>query len=252
MYRQKRSGYESPSMRSGKTSKLYGIVLLLLLGILTGCHAKTETIPEQNGRLHLWVKESQRSVNICPSQLNGRYNGTICYDGVSDVSILINGYLLPLEQAVQENICSIEEVTAWAQADARNGICVERQCTYNGLTKFTYTYSEYMLIVIHGVYEMPDGNAYIINRFTVTLPKVRKTSPGSLLESGNVAYRSFSPLHQIPASGNRCHGAVGHGGGQLAYLFVAAVAGGEKAGGGGLHLVVCQDISLFVPGGKGG
>ena len=57
---------------------------------------------------------------------------------------------------------------------------------------------------------------------------------------------------QIPASRNRRHGAVGHGGGQLAYLFVAAVSGGEKAWGGGLHLVVCQQISLFVPGGKAG
>ena len=57
---------------------------------------------------------------------------------------------------------------------------------------------------------------------------------------------------QIPASGNRRHGAVGHSGGQLPYLLPAAVSGGEKAGGLGLHLVVCQDISLFVPGSKAG
>ena len=57
---------------------------------------------------------------------------------------------------------------------------------------------------------------------------------------------------QIPADGNRRHGAVGHGGGQLADLLVAAVSGGEKAGGWGLQLVVCQDISLFVPGGNVG
>ena len=57
---------------------------------------------------------------------------------------------------------------------------------------------------------------------------------------------------KIPASGNRRYGAVGDGGGQLAYLFVAAVAGGEKAGGLGLQLVVCQKVTTVVPVGKGG
>ena len=55
-----------------------------------------------------------------------------------------------------------------------------------------------------------------------------------------------------PTSGNRRHRSVRHGGGQLAYLLVAAVSGGEKAGGLGLQLVVCQQIPLFVPGGKAG
>ena len=34
-----------------------------------------------------------------------------------------------------------------------------------------------MLVVIHDVYEVPDGNAYTIDRFTVTTPKELKPTP---------------------------------------------------------------------------
>lgn len=164
-----------------KTPKLWAILLILTIGILSGCQEKPETADDaraaQAGKLKLQVEASQESLDYRPSQLGGQYNGTICYDGVSNVCIEINGNVLPLEQAVQEKVCSIEEVTAWAQEDSRSGLCMEGQCTYNGLTKFTYTYPDYMLIVIHDVYETPDGNEYTINRFTVTQPKALKPAP---------------------------------------------------------------------------
>lgn len=164
-----------------KAPNLWAILLILMIGILSGCQEKPETADNvreaQTGKLKLQVEAAQESLDFHASQLGEQYNGTICYDGVSNVCIVINGKVLPLEQAIQENVCSVEEITAWAQEDSRNGLCVEGQCTYNGLTKFTYTYPEYMLIVIHDVYETPDGNEYIINRFTVTLPKELKPSP---------------------------------------------------------------------------
>lgn len=164
-----------------KSARAYAILLLLTFGIFSGCQRSSGAAgvagEAQSGRLTLRVEASQESSDFRPSQLDGQYNGTLCYDGVSNVSIAVNGKSLPLEQAVREKVCSIEEVTAWAREDARNGICAEGQCTYNGLTEFTYTYPEYMLIVIHDVYETPDGNAYTINRFTVTLPKQLKPGP---------------------------------------------------------------------------
>ncbi len=152
--------------------------LLLTLIIFSGCQSNPAAVTEgQTGKLHIQVEVSQESLNILPSQMNGQYNGTISYEGVSNVCIELNGKSVPLEQAVMGGLCSIEEVTAWAREDARKENCVEGQCTYNGLTKFTYTYPDYMLVVIHDVYEVPDGNEYAINRFIVTTPKKLKPTP---------------------------------------------------------------------------
>lgn len=153
-------------------------LLLLTLLIFSGCQSNPTAATEgQTGKLHLQVEVAQESLDIRPSQLNGQYHGTISYEGVSNVCIELNGKSVPLEQAVLEGRCSIEEVTAWAREDARKGNCVEGQCTYNGLTKFTYTYPDYMLVVIHDVYEVPDGNEYTIDRFTVTTPRELKPTP---------------------------------------------------------------------------
>lgn len=155
-----------------------GLVLCLSL-LLAGCKQQSNNTVDviANSRPYLQVKTAQGYLTIQAPQLDKQYDGNITYDGVSDVCIVINEEAIPLEQAVKEGTCSIEQVIAYAQEDARNGICTEGQCTYNGLTKFTYTYPEYMLITIHDVYETPDGSCYTLNDFTVTVPKEITPSP---------------------------------------------------------------------------
>lgn len=165
-------------MKHNITRVLLAITFSLLF---MGCQNKSNVTGDifQNGnsRPYLQMDVSQEYLTIPASQMDNQYGGKICYDGVSNVCIVINEEAVPLEQAVKEEKCSIEQVIAYAQEDARNGICTEGQCTYNGLTKFTYTYPEYMLITIHDVYETPDGSNYTINNFTVTVPKELTPAP---------------------------------------------------------------------------
>lgn len=165
-------------MKHAITKVFLSIIISLFL---IGCQNKTKVTGDvfQNGtsRPYLRMNASQEYVTIPSSEVDNQYDGKICYDGVSNVCIVINEEVVPLEQAVKGKKCSIEEVIAYAQEDARNGICAEGQCTYNGLTRFTYTYPEYMLITIHDVYETPDGNYYTINDFTVTVPKELTPTP---------------------------------------------------------------------------
>lgn len=156
------------------------IAALCALVMLAGCSGKTAAAAEGEtaaGRPSLQVEAAQDYLTIRPSELNGQYDGNICYDGVSNVCIVLDGKSMPLEEAVKEGKVTVEELIACAQEDARTGACTQGQCTYNGLTKFTYTYPEYMLIAVHDVYETPDGNQYIINEFTVTTPKELKPAP---------------------------------------------------------------------------
>lgn len=143
---------------------------LLLAGFHGTAHA-ADAPQNAAGHPYLLMDIEKNYQVLGPARVDNQYGGNISYEDVTNVCVVINGEAIPLEQAVKEQKCSIEELVAYAQVDARNGLCTEGECTYNGLTKFTYTYPEYMLIVVHDVYETPGGINYIIDDFTVTTPK---------------------------------------------------------------------------------
>lgn len=160
------------------------IILYLIAGIaafsLAACEKAEKQEPEEGLRvgypfsLEASLQDYER---FGPDELNGQYDGILYYDGASDVRIMLEDQWVPFEEAVRDGKCHVEEVIASARMDARNGLCTEGQCTYNGLTQFTYTYQDYMLVTVHDVYEVPNGKEYIINTFTVTTPKELQPEP---------------------------------------------------------------------------
>lgn len=150
---------------------------LFLTGFLSHSDAAMEAPPYMANRPYLQFSIEDNYQVIGPSKVDNQYSGNISYEGVSNVCVTIGGETIPLEQAVKEEKCSVEELIAYAQVDARLGLCTEGECTYNGLTKFTYTYPDYMLITIHDVYETPNGTNYTINYFTVTTPQELTPAP---------------------------------------------------------------------------
>ena len=150
---------------------------LFLTGFLGHSDAAMEAPPYMANRPYLQFSIEDSYQVISPAKVDNQYSGKIVYDGVSNVCVTIDGETIPLEQAVKEEKCSVEELIAYAQVDARLGLCTEGECTYNGLTKFTYTYPDYMLITIHDVYETPNGTNYTINYFTVTTPQELTPAP---------------------------------------------------------------------------
>lgn len=128
---------------------------LFLAGFLSNFKAAADASQRVDSRPYLQFSIEDNYQVIAPSKVDNHYSGNISYEGVSNVCVTIDGKAIPLEQAVKEEKCSVEELIAYAQVDARLGLCTEGECTYNGLTKFTYTYPDYMLITIHDVYETP-------------------------------------------------------------------------------------------------
>ncbi len=150
---------------------------LFLAGFLSNFKAAADASQRVDSRPYLQFSIEDNYQVIAPSKVDNHYSGNISYEGVSNVCVTIDGKAIPLEQAVKEEKCSVEELIAYAQVDARLGLCTEGECTYNGLTKFTYTYPDYMLITIHDVYETPNGTNYTINYFTVTTPQELTPAP---------------------------------------------------------------------------
>lgn len=141
--------------------KLLLILLILSILISAGCGKE----PESSGqRLVLSMSEVDEGYRILkPEDLGGNYDEAITYHGVDDVTILLNGKEQPLEDAVSSGAITVEELIAFAQIDARNGICKLRSESEKGLTTFTYLYlGAFELRVRNDLYETPDGRQHLI------------------------------------------------------------------------------------------
>lgn len=97
-------------------------------------------------------------------------DGTMIYDALSDVKILLDGSEFPLEEAIRDCRVSIPELISWARLDARNGYCRESTQTHNGLTQFLYHYSSFNLLTIYDVLDTPDGRQHLIQSLRIAPP----------------------------------------------------------------------------------
>lgn len=110
------------------------------------------------------AKRSQEDTTIPAEYFAGNYSEDICYYGLCDVTIQMDGETLKLEDAIRDGRITVEELTAYARIDAREGVCGSEQKTINGLTVFIYRYPEYQLEEIYDVYETPDGKQHVITQ----------------------------------------------------------------------------------------
>lgn len=102
------------------------------------------------------------STVFSPEELNGAVDNYLHYVNLTDVTVELDGVPVPLEQALREGAITVEEITAYARIDAKNGICQEKYESTHGLTEFTYRYPEFNLQLIYDVYETPDGKQHLI------------------------------------------------------------------------------------------
>lgn len=138
--------------------------------LLVGCHAES---PQTNNvevpSLQLSYKYNpDSSVSFSESDLGDKYTGTLDYVRVTDVMIKAGDTSIPLETALRDGTTTFHEIHYLAQKDAAAGICYETAESKRGLTRFSYDYLSYKLIVTDDIYETPDGKQHHIRDLTVT------------------------------------------------------------------------------------
>ena len=104
-------------------------------------------------------------------ELSGNFSNGLNIKYLKNVEITVDGQSLPLEEAFKLGKISEEEICFSAREDARNGFCKETFESVHGVASFTYEYPEYNLMLIHDVYETPDGKQHLINLMTVYSPR---------------------------------------------------------------------------------
>lgn len=164
--------------------KMIASILVSLL-LLTGCagqeqsataptapQEETVSAPGQEGqRLHLAVVPEEGSLEAFPMpQGTEKTYGDITYAGVKDVRVQLSGGEKALAQALSDGDISLGEIFAYAQLDARNGICREKYTSKNGLAQYCYTYPEYRLYLVHDIYELPNGTAIPVQELRICDP----------------------------------------------------------------------------------
>lgn len=148
-------------------------VLLILLALAAGIcvgffvgHSQPET------DLHLTVAaDSEAGFRTFSSdELNGNFDA-ISYFEVSEVSIVIDGKTMLLEEAIRDGLVTVEQLVARAKEDARNKECFLKYDNILGLSIFRFVYpDQYDIRLIYDVFKCSDGTQYHFNDFMVTAP----------------------------------------------------------------------------------
>ena len=91
------------------------------------------------------------------------------YFEVKDVMLHTpDGNTVPLEDALRDGQITLHEIHHLTQKDAESGICYETVESKRGLTRFSYDYISYKLMITNDIYETPDGKQHHIRSLTVT------------------------------------------------------------------------------------
>lgn len=121
-----------------------------------------------NRRLRLDLEVDEHAyADFTPEQLGGNIEANLTYLNVSNVSIDVDGKCLNLEDAIRDEIISVDEIVAYARLDHRNGFCKEETQTDHSLTSFIYRYPKFDLRVVYDIYKSPDGTEHLIKDFEI-------------------------------------------------------------------------------------
>lgn len=169
-----------------KYSKWKYCMILIAAMILSGCTEKPaqslqtdilspsqdSTAPSSNRKLTIsaTVDEETPFNTFSREELGNNYPYDLAYYELTDVSILVGSEVIPLEEAIKNGSVTIEELVAYTQIDARNGICTATSETSLGLTMYVYVYPEYKVHVYYDIFEAPDGRQHQISHFMLLNP----------------------------------------------------------------------------------
>lgn len=158
-------------------------LLLATVLLLSGCtspHQSSQPAiestqaaqPEASFRhLDLSLQQEEKGSQLFhPDELGGNFLHNMQYRRVKDVTITIDGEMLPLETALAQGKANEEDILYLARQDARAGLCETEAVSLRGVTNFYFHYPEYSLKIIHDIQETPDGGQYLISELLIYAP----------------------------------------------------------------------------------
>lgn len=148
---------------------IFAVLVLLIVGIAIGCSPSSfaeENIP----RLAISAAEAGDAYISQEIGQDGTSGIGFCCIGLKDVTIVIDGISMELENALRESKTSLGEILSLAQMDVRAGFCTESWKSKNGLAKFCYSYPDFDLWITNDIYETPDGLQHLIRQVTLAKP----------------------------------------------------------------------------------
>ena len=180
--------------------KSISIVLVMLACLsLAGCSmgAQDETLPvftapaettvpafDEAPLLSIHTDAAFETTVISTEELGGHFDRGIKYEGVTNVTLDIDGTAMKLEEAIRDGHITPAQLFAYARLDAEKGFCTESyRAGRTGLTAFVYTYPDADLWMVYDVLAAPDGQQHLIQDFRIFRPGGSKSeSPGSYLD----------------------------------------------------------------------
>ena len=150
------------------------LCLPLILCLFCGCshvsNSPADPVDARHLKITATVEEGLGFTSFPAEDLNSNLTEDLTYLDLKDVTIKINDDHYPLEDAIRQELITVEEIFAYARLDARDKICGETFETEHGLTHFTYCYPEFYLHLVYDVFESPDGKAHLISDITLYQP----------------------------------------------------------------------------------
>lgn len=148
------------------------IPLLLALAAaftLTACQkaqAAAEASPQQ--LLQLQVSAAPENItDLEDAGIRQSFNAGVHYSGVSDVRILLDGAAVSLEDAIRQGTVDADTLAYFGAMDTKNGFCIRKQDSYNGLNNETFYYPNYSVRLVSDVLEAAGGKQYPVTCLAV-------------------------------------------------------------------------------------
>ena len=152
--------------------RMIAVVILIVILLAAGCRAETGQPSDPHfstPNLQLSYKADRKSnINFSDTELAESLPCNLVYFEVTDITIPVDNSPIPLEEALRDEKITFHEIHYLAQKDAEAGICYETAESNRGLTRFSYDYISYKLIITNDIYETPDGKQHHIRDLIVT------------------------------------------------------------------------------------
>lgn len=156
--------------------------LLWFCGCSSGVYSQSSS--EISPLLSIHTEAAFGTTRISSEDLGRYLERGILYEGVTNVTIDIDGTSMNLETAIRDGFITPAQLFAYPRLDAENGFCTEStRVGKTGLTAFIYTYPDAELWIVYDVWATPDGQQHLIQDFRIFRPGGSKSeSPGGYLD----------------------------------------------------------------------
>lgn len=161
---------------SKRLSCLFFTVLLCAICLTYGCQSsKHQEAAGENGITSQQLLQLQvtaisgdgTGTELSDAEIHQYFNAGVHYTGVSDVQIFLNDNFSSLEDAIRQGKINADTLSYWGATDAKNGFCIRKQESYNGLDNVTFYYSDYNVRLVNDVLETPTGEEYPVTFLAV-------------------------------------------------------------------------------------